>query len=440
MRPMQLLLCLSLVLFVISNSKAFTMPTLVDGPVEGQAGYVLTDKEDIIKADIRDTGTFIFWFKTDKTYGGTSDFPNVKIPIVTVDGLYHIKLQTAQGRAMLIWEWDRKIQGVDNLNIQLPSLPGPAWYHIAYHWDAPNGVFTGYLNGTPLRVEGTKLTPWKMGHASELNIHPSPLTYSDCYVSSQCESKDDLLKDLPAKLRGTMDDMLGAKFKPTVDIDAHKGKQLFNFPLTDATQTQDWIMEGPGKVTYDEKGMTMISTAADDGKETSGHIVYWMPHDLPENFVAQWVMQPVSEAGLCITFFAAKGVKGEDIFDPSLKKRDGTFKHYTNSDINCYHFSYYANTPFNPGRITTNLRKNSGFRLISNGAPGIQAGSIDPHQVMLMKDGGHIVVNVDGKTILDYTDNGKTDGPVLGNGKLGLRQMRWMEARYRDLQIFELKK
>jgi hypothetical protein len=234
-----------------------------------------------------------------------------------------------------------------------------------------------------------------------------------------------------------MAEKLGAKFKPTVDLTARIGKQLFDFPLTNASQTKDWIMEGPGKATFDHDGMTLISTVKDES-ELQGHIVYWMPHDLPENFIAQWTMQPLSEAGLCITFFAAKGVKGEDIFDPSLKKRDGVFKQYTQSDINCYHFSYYANTPFNLGRITTNLRKNSGFNLIANGAPGITPGSREPHQIMMMKNAGHIVVNVDGKTILDYTDDGKTYGPLLGGGKFGLRQMQWMQARYGGLMFYRL--
>ncbi|HAI11621.1 MAG TPA: hypothetical protein DCM28_07940 [Phycisphaerales bacterium] len=438
MRQLRFTFSLCLILLMVSSGMAFTVPNIVEGPVDGMAGYILTDKDDTLKAETRNTGSLAFWFKTDKTYGGSSDFPNLRIPIISVEGLYEIRLQTAQGRAMLIWQWDKKVKGVDNLNIQIPSLPGPAWYHVAYHWDALNGVFTGYLNGTPLRVEGTKLDPWKMGFALEMTIHKSPLIYADSYSSTQYEPAEELLKTLPEKYRGNMAENLGGKFKPTVDIASRKGHELYSFAMTKPEDTKDWIMEGPGKVSYDDNGMTMVSTAANDDSEINGHIVYWMPHDLPENFVAQWTMQPISEDGLCITFFAAKGVNGEDIFDPTLKKRAGVFKQYIQSDINCYHFSYYANTPFNRGRITTNLRKNSGFYLVSNGAAGIQPGSTQPHHVMLMKDGGHIVVNVDGKTILDFTDDGKAYGPIHEGGKIGLRQMRWMQARYRDLKIFSL--
>ena len=177
MRQLRFTFSLCLILLMVSSGMAFTVPNIVEGPVDGMAGYILTDKDDTLKAETRNTGSLAFWFKTDKTYGGSSDFPNLRIPIISVEGLYEIRLQTAQGRAMLIWQWDKKVKGVDNLNIQIPSLPGPAWYHVAYHWDALNGVFTGYLNGTPLRVEGTKLDPWKMGFALEMTIHKSPLIW-----------------------------------------------------------------------------------------------------------------------------------------------------------------------------------------------------------------------------------------------------------------------
>ena len=432
--------CLSCLMLILTCGWTSPVPIKeVQGPTDDVDGYQLTEKDWSMPIALGDKGTLSFWFKTDQTYGGQASFPNVKIPMITAGKLFSIRLQTAQGRAMLIWQWGKDAQGSKGLNIQIPSLAGPAWYHVYYQWDADKGIFTGYLNGTPLRLEGTVFEPWKMGSAENVTLHQSPFAYGPVSSAKTLQPFDpDNEFDIPAKYRGNMDDMLGAKFKPTVDIAARQGKELFNFPLTDASQTKDWVLEGPGDIQFDKQGMIMSSTL-ESGQNLDGHIVYWMPHDLPENFTAQWVMQPISEDGLCITFFAAKGVKGEDLFDPSLKKRDGVFKQYINSDINSYHFSYYANTPFNPGRITTNLRKNSGFRLISNGAPGITPGSTDAHQVMMLKDGGRIVVNVDGKTILDYTDDGQKDGPIHGGGKFGLRQMRWMKALYRDLKIYSLK-
>jgi len=45
---------------------------------------------------------------------------------------------------------------------------------------------------------------------------------------------------------------------------------------------------------------------------------------------------------------------------------------------------------------------------------------------------------VDGKTIIDWQDDGKKYGPVHGKGSLALRQMKWMKARYRNFKIWEV--
>lgn len=390
-----------------------------------------------ISNDVGPQGSLSVWFKTDQTYGGHAKFPKVTHQLVHAPKLFDINIQTANGRAMIFWKWDRKhVKGCDNLNIQIPFLTGPAWYHLFYHWDANKGVFTGYLNGTPLRLQGTKLKPWKMGTGMATVVQNSPFQTKEFSATATFKKFDK--ESLPKNIRGNMDAILGAKAKPYVALDSFKGKLLHNFNLTRSSDIKGWTMEGPGKTTFDANGMTMVSTVSSESS-LAGHIVNWMPHDLPESFVAQWTMQPITELGLCITFFAAKGVHGKDIFAPSIKKRDGIFKQYIKSDINCYHFSYYANTPFNPGRITTNLRKNSGFHLISNGNAGVTPGSKKVHHISMMKKNGRIVVNVDGKTILDYLDDGKKYGSVHGGGKFGFRQMQWTQARYKDLKIFAIK-
>lgn len=42
------------------------------------------------------------------------------------------------------------------------------------------------------------------------------------------------------------------------------------------------------------------------------------------------------------------------------------------------------------------------------------------------------------RKIIDWTDDGKEYGPVLGGGKIGLRQMQWTHFRYRNFKVWEL--
>ena len=184
-------------------------------------------------------------------------------------------------------------------------------------------------------------------------------------------------------------------------------------------------------------GWMEMASHLPDGPD--GHFVHWCPVDFPGNFVSEWEIAPLSEYGLCIVFFAAVGGHGEDIFDTGLPERTGAFNQYTNGAINCYHVSYYANTPFNPGRITCNMRKNSGFYVVSNGPPGIPPGSHGPHQIRLIKDGTQIQIQMDGRVVIDFRDDGERYGPVFGAGKIGHRQMQWMVARYRNFRAWGLK-
>ena len=124
-----------------------------------------------------------------------------------------------------------------------------------------------------------------------------------------------------------------------------KANLLYENSFKDSAAVEDWVMEGPGETLVRRGWMEMFSP------DQRWHHVFWCPVDFPSRFMAEWEMQNLNpEAGLAIIFFATRGTRGEDIFDSSLPKRDGTFKYYTKDRLNGYHISYYANNPKNPDR------------------------------------------------------------------------------------------
>ncbi len=218
------------------------------------------------------------------------------------------------------------------------------------------------------------------------------------------------------------------------DEDFRKGKLIIDNPLASHNDVKSWVMEGPGKLEFHDGWMEMYS-----GLPIWDH-VFWCPTDIPGSFVAEWEarnMQP--DSGLLIIFFAATGDSGQDIFSPGMPRRDGTFKYYNRGRIDCYHISYYANNPKNPGRDNSHLRKDPMFALLQTGPAGIPRHSVSAHRMRLIKDHGHIIMYVDRRKIIDYTDDGKTNGPVYSSGKIGFRQMRWSHFRYRNFKVWELR-
>lgn len=212
------------------------------------------------------------------------------------------------------------------------------------------------------------------------------------------------------------------------------GELLYENNFSSGKQLENWIMEGPGILKFEDGWMNMYTP------DEEYHHVFWCPQDFPDSFIAEWEAQNLEpDAGLCIIFFAAKGLNGEDIFDQELPERDGTFSRYTKGKINNYHISYYANNPvYEKGRGTANLRKNRGFKLVQTGKIGIPIDSRDIHKIKLVKDKAHIVMWVDNKRIIDWTDSISEYGPIHGSGKIGFRQMKWTNFKYRNFKVWNL--
>ena len=217
------------------------------------------------------------------------------------------------------------------------------------------------------------------------------------------------------------------------DTSWKKGRLIYENALTEKDSLGEWVMEGPGKIKISDGWMEMHAP------HEQWHHVYWCPVNFPSRFAAEWEVKNLNpQGGLLIVFFAAKGADGEDIFDPSLPARDGTFRQYTKERIKSYHVSYYTNNPRNPDRELAHLRKNNTFALVQTGPEGIPKNSLDVHKISLIKNGAHILFYIDGRKIIDWTDDGNALGPVLADGKIGFRQMQWSRFAYRNFKVWAL--
>ena len=204
-------------------------------------------------------------------------------------------------------------------------------------------------------------------------------------------------------------------------------------PVLEETFDQDlanWVSEGPNSVAVKD-GKLSIKTA----DKAMGQYV-WYKKDLPADFRLEYDVTPVSKSGFFLINFCTKGKDGVDILDDKLMKQYKAlkdFKKYTIGPINCYHISYRRNE-----KADCNLRKNTGKNLLSNS----KVESVIPAQkkshVILTKDGGHITLIVNGELFMDYTDDGKINGGVYGEGKFGFRQVYDSEGRYDNFKVYDL--
>jgi len=407
-----------------------------DGPKQDMFGAKSNSGENLkylLERPVSSKGALLLWFKTDKRYDNGINADRISQKLLSVENMFSVTLESDIKSFNVKFQWDSdNVKGVDPLNVLLPGFPGPGWFSLFYRWDSDKGIFNGYLNGTRLRQEGTVVKSWKLSSYDKLSVFIGQFAISDVTFFQEPITIEQL--DISSKDHNSVGSLLGYTGKED-DINFKKGELIYQNSFGSDGDIKDWVLEGKADAAIENEGVVIKTTSPDSEQ---GHSAFWCPEDMPASFIAQWEAQVLSDNGLLIVFLSGAGEDGRDLFDKSLEKRTGDFFDYINGDINCYHISYYANTPFNPGRITSNFRKNKGFYLLANGPIVISPGSKDVHKVELVKNKGKIKLSVNGKTAICYEDKGDRYGPVLREGKIGLRQMRSTIVKYKSFKVFNL--
>jgi hypothetical protein len=202
-----------------------------------------------------------------------------------------------------------------------------------------------------------------------------------------------------------------------------------------------WILEGAGGAEV-RGGQLRVAPSPFDasGQPTPvpaaqrSHTVVWNQKIFPADFLAEFDMCPNgSTSGLTILIFCATGKKGEDIFDPSLPPRRADYPAYHSGTLANYTDAYWSRNDNPPGEPLTNrLRKNPGFLEVASG-PSLTTGpTTATFHYRLLKVGPRIAIEINGRTVIDWTDPGKP----LGAGRLGFRTMSGVTTvSYRNFKV-----
>lgn len=210
--------------------------------------------------------------------------------------------------------------------------------------------------------------------------------------------------------------------------------------LRTSEDIKDFILEGQAQINFDNGCMELENALANDLGQRANYVL-WCPQIFPEDVEIRWEFRPVTDHGLCILFFAAGGKDGRDLFDTSLAVRTGEYVQYHSGDINAFHVSYFRRKePDERAFHTCNLRKSCGFHLVAQGGDPIPDAedAKEFYQMAVVKRGNRISFLVNGLSVFEYIDDGRTYGGLLGGGWIGFRQLAPLKAQYRDLKVYAL--
>lgn len=216
------------------------------------------------------------------------------------------------------------------------------------------------------------------------------------------------------------------------------GDLIYENPLSRHQDVADFIREGQPVISFPQGRMRLENgLSAEQGQ--AANYLFWCPKVFPADIAVRWEFRPFYEPGLAMFWIAAMGKDGKDLFDPSLAKRDGNYRQYHSGDINAYHLSYFRRKNVEHERTfhTCNMRKSCGFHLVTQGGDPIPSVEdiINPYTIQVIKCGNQIQFSINDLVIYDWTDDGETFGPLLGEGYIGFRQMAPLIAEYANLTV-----
>lgn len=217
---------------------------------------------------------------------------------------------------------------------------------------------------------------------------------------------------------------------------------LYNNPMAEAADVAGFVLEGEGELTF-ASGRMRIRNTMDESAGQAANLVLWCDQEFPDQVEFNWEFYPLSDKGLCVFFFAARGKGGEDIFDSSLGTRTGEYQMYHSGDINAFHISYYRRMyPSEREFHVANLRKSYGFHLAAQGADPLPrpVDARPPYRMTVVKSLETVEFLINGLKIFEYCDDGEAYGPLLHGGKIGFRQMAPMIGEYANINVYEIER
>jgi hypothetical protein len=215
---------------------------------------------------------------------------------------------------------------------------------------------------------------------------------------------------------------------------------LYTNSLANEKNLEDFILEGQAQLNCTGKSLVMQNTLSPALGQKANYVL-WCPETFPPNIRITWEFRPLSEEGLSMIFFGAKGMEGQELFDNGLQTRSGIYNQYHHGDINTFHLSYYRRKEADEKAFhTCNLRKSYGFHLVAQGADPLPNAyhNMKFYKLALDYKPDYISFSINGLKLLEFFDDGETFGPQLQDGKLGFRQLAPLIGEYRNLKVFKL--
>ncbi len=163
----------------------------------------------------------------------------------------------------------------------------------------------------------------------------------------------------------------------------------------------------------------------------------WSPENFEGDIAIQYEFRPEKDSGLALLVVQASGMQREDFITDHPPRTSGAMTTIIGDRVRNYHWEFFRRTGDVRSDLGTQvLVKNPWTHPLGMATlPRLQVGAW--HQLLFVREGGHIRAALDGQWVFDLRDEALANtGPIFNYGRIGLRLMYQTRMRFRDLRVW----
>ena len=331
------------------------------------------------------------------------------------------------------------------------------WYQLCVTWDKTNNIFNIYINGIVIcRANSGVQMQWEKA-GDILYVGNPAMAFSDAKFYDVCISEEDAQKLFNAENKMPDDELQSELLKQYKAV----GIESFDFtpdssweckldvPFTKEEDLKEFYFQGNTECPHITDEGLLIDTKNreiplydEDGERMDKNNMYmWSEKQFEGDIYAEFEFMPKIHNGFGIAIFQASGLQREDFMNDYKRRRTGTMSMLLWENVRSYSWGFFREMDDVRDDVETHIfMKNPWIRPL-----GYQCGSermkLDTwYKAQILQEGCRIRIMLNGKLLLDFTDNGFTNsGPVLKCGHFAFRCMKRTQMMFRNLKIYNKK-
>ncbi len=324
------------------------------------------------------------------------------------------------------------------------------WYQLVLNWDHDKREYTIFANGVKVGSSDTyypdKFYRDSVGKSlylglplycyNSIEFFDEPLTVQQAYSKYRKEVTD-YDKTYDDKLKYTY----GERVRKTVDFFPDKSwTKKTDLTLTQSSDLDSFYIQGlPVQTAITKDGL--LAETIDSiytGSRTPKQMYIWLWQPYEGDLYVEYEFKILRRGGLSLLMTQASAMNREDFMRDYPLRTSGKMTMVHGEDIRNYQWEYYRDMVDVRNDVATSiLVKNPWNYRLSYGCDTGKLESDKWHKLQLIQRGNHIMGLMDGKLMVETTDNGFSNhGPVLNTGHIAIRLMLHSKLLFRNLKVY----